>query len=130
MFTMATQIIDEFDKVRKASEKAIERSHKRGGFLVRSAAVASIDRSEGPSRQGSPPHTHKGNWLRRAIRYAADFAGAVIGPMFSIFDTTGEAHEFGKMFRGRKYPPRPFMGPALEATSDQFAGTFKGSIGE
>jgi hypothetical protein len=57
--------------------------------------------------------------LRRSIRYAVIKRGAsrrssvVIGPVPEVISLVGAAHEYGGMFRGRKYPERPYMRPAL-----------------
>ena len=70
--------------------------------------------------------------LARAIRYRVDYTvpDAVIGPVGSVIAGIGELHEFGGEYKNHPYPPRPFMGPALERELDNFAGEFAGSIGE
>ena len=86
--------------------------------------------AEGPSVPGQPPHTHKGTYLRRAVRWDADKTSAVIGPMASIVDQAGAVHEFGQVRLGTDYPERPFMLPALERALPRFAGQWQGSVGE
>lgn len=131
MFGMTVQIKNEVDRVRRAARDATRGSFSRTAFQIRKTAVESIVRAEGPSAPGEPPHTHRGNWLRRAIRYASDKEGVVIGPLFSIFGETGKAHEFGGRFREETFEPRPFMNPALTANLDVFANSWSGSsIGE
>ena len=128
MFGLSVEIQDATDRVRRAARDAESGSVRRTAFLIRETAVKSIERSEGPSAIGAPPHTHKGNWLRRAIRYAVDKASAVIGPMFSVLGEAGKAHEFGGMFRGQQFDKRPFMGPSLDKNLDLFVGSFAGSV--
>ena len=67
-----------------------------------------------PSSPGRPPHT-KG-LLKEAIDFEQSFSGesAIIGPKSEVVSNVGGAHEFGGPFRGRQYPKRPFMGPALD----------------
>lgn len=83
---------------------------------VRKLARQSMRPSRRPSRRGRPPHTRgKRRNLPNAILYAVEPDGsrAVVGPAYSRIKTVGKAHEKGGWFRGRKYPKRPFMGPAL-----------------
>jgi phage gpG-like protein len=85
-----------------------------------------------PSRPGTPPNTHT-KQLPRSIVFAADSSGGsfVIGPSRSGIDEIGQVHEFGGKFRGRNYPARPFMRPAIEnpnsqrAITENFQGKFK-----
>jgi len=130
MFGFGVKIENKLDRVAKAAETGEFRSFARAAFAIRQTAVESIERAAGPSAPGEPPHTHRRMFLRRAIRYAANREGAVIGPRFSVVGTAGEAHEFGGEYRGNKYPARPFMFPALQANLDRFAGAWAGSIGE
>lgn len=128
MFGMTVRITNEVEAVRKAGREAARQSFSRTAFLIRQSAVQSVEKAEGPSSPGSPPHTHRRMFLRRAIRYQADKEGAVIGPQFSMFGIAAQAHEFGGEFRGGQYPKRPFMGPALDKNLANFAGSFAGSI--
>ncbi len=128
MFGVTIKIKNEVEKVRLAGRDAARGSFSRAAFLIRQTAVQSVERAEGPSTPGSPVHTHRGNWFRRAIRYSADKEGAVIGPMFSVVGTVGQAHEFGGDYKGNDYPQRPTMGPALEQNLDAFASNWNGSI--
>lgn len=130
MFELAVHIRDEVQRVRRAARDAAKGSFNRTAFLIRQTAVESVERAKGPSAPGSPPHTHRGNYFRRAIRYAVDKNGAVIGPMFSVVADVGAAHEFGGNYRGQEYPKRPTMAPALDANLDIFAGSWSGSISE
>jgi hypothetical protein len=101
-----------------AAKKATARALKIAGFEIRKSAIESIESvpTRLPSFAGQPPHTHKGNYLKRAILYSVDEAEetAVIGPSIDKVGTSGKAHEFGGDYKGTEYPARPFMGPALK----------------
>lgn len=128
MFGMTVRITNEVEAVRKAGREAARKSFPRAAFLIRQSAIQSIEKATGPSTPGTPPHTHRRMFMRRAIRYAADRDGAVIGPQFSTVGTAGSPHEFGGSYKGGDYPKRPFMGPALNKNLANFAGSFAGSI--
>lgn len=117
-------------KVQDAAEKAAYRNFGHAAASISKDMKASLLKSSGPSEPGDPPHTHKGVYMRRAVRYAANKEGAVIGPRASIVGESGAAHEFGETYRGTDYPERPFAGPALERNESRFAGLWRGSIGE
>lgn len=114
--------------VKAAKDKGAFRSFSHGAASISKDAKSSLETAAGPSNAGEPPHTHKGALLRRAVRYAADKTGAVIGPVASMVGLAGEAHEFGKEFRGTDYPERPFMEPALERAAPRIADSWRGSI--
>lgn len=117
-------------RVQKAAEQAAFKNFGHAAASIRKTAVESIEKAAGPSEPGRPPHTHRRMFLRRAIRYAADKEGAVIGPAFSTVGTAGEAHEFGGVYKGGVFPQRPFMGPALMENLPRFASEWRGSITE
>jgi len=124
------KIEDNTKAVAEAADKAAFRNFGHAAARISKDAKASIDRAKGPSAPGEAPHTHKRVFLRRAIRYAANRDGAVIGPQHSIVGEAGAIHEFGETFKGAQYPERPFMEPALEQNLNRFAGEWQGSIGE
>lgn len=69
------------------------------------------------SLPGQPPRSPTG-LLRKSIgcEYETEYGTdqiARIGPRYSLFANVGKAHEHGVRFRGRNYPKRPFMAPAL-----------------
>ena len=53
--------------------------------------------------------------LRKAIGFDVNTRKltSVIGPRRSIVGIVGQTHEFGKRFRGKKFPKRPFQRPTL-----------------
>lgn len=122
----------EFDP--KPVDKAVERKSidniRHAAFSIRKQAIASIDKAPGPSTAGQPPHTKgRSKGLPRAIRVdmEGDFLG-VVGVDASVLGTSMEVHEHSGVRKGTKYQARPFMGPALEANLDRFAGGFGGEV--
>jgi hypothetical protein len=128
---LAVTYTDSTQKVVDAADKATFRNLARAAFRVRKTAIASITTSKVASSPGKAPHTKRGN-LRRAILYGVDKKqrNAFIGPRFSVVGEAGAAHEFGEKYRDNDYPERPFMGPALDEATPEFAQSFAGSIGE
>jgi hypothetical protein len=136
------KIEDNVKRVEEAAERATFRNVGHGAATLRSEAIESIIPAEGPSEEGTPPHTHtagvtrKGKVrrgeLQRAIVYDVDRAAqsALIGPRESVVGESGAAHEFGGEFKGQDYPERSFMGSALDNNDDRLAESFAGSIGE
>lgn len=116
--------------VEKAAERAAFKNFGHAAARISKDAKATLLKAEGPSEPGTPPHTHRGAFLRRAVRFAADKKGAVIGPRESIVGEAGSAHEHGGDYKGQDFPQRPFMFPALEKNMDRFAQEWAGSIGE
>lgn len=129
MFGMRSTYTDSTRKVEKETEKAQFRNFYHAAASISKTAKASVERAEGPSDPGTPVHTHRRTYFRRAIRYAANKMGAVIGPVASIVGGSARPHEFGEIYKGVKYPERPTMRPALEKSTQRFAGQWKGSIG-
>lgn len=120
------------EKINEAVDRAAFRNLGHAAAAIRKDVVSTLQTAPGPSPAGSPPHTHKGAFLRRAIRFDYDKEAqeAVIGPMASIVGVAGQAHEFGGHHRGQNYPERAFMFPALERNVDRFSSEWEGSIGE
>lgn len=146
---MISLIVSIDEQIKERLEKEAGRSAYRNFFhaaaSVRKSAQQSIDnappasterrrrRRRGPrrltpSRAGTPIHTRRGQ-ARRAIVFAADEKGAVIGPRYSVMGKAFAAHEFGLKYMGQDFPERPTMAPALEESLDRFADQWRGSIG-
>lgn len=117
-------------RVADAVERAAFRNFGHAAARISKDAKESLLTAEGPSAPGTPPHTHQGAFLRRAVRFDATKEDAVIGPMASIVGEVGRAHELGEEFRGQLFDERSFMQPALEKNLDRFASDWAGSIGE
>jgi len=119
------------EKIRRAEEEARFRNFGHAAARIRLDAQASIipDPLGKPSPPGQPPATKKGQ-LRRAIRYAVDRFGAIVGASANVVGTSASAHELGGPYKGADYDERAFMGPALLQNIDRFGGSWRGSIGE
>lgn len=134
------QFIDLTPMVQVAADKASFKNVGHAASSIRKDAIDSIKQAEGPSRPGTPPHTHTGGTtkrgtqkkghLQKSIAFAENKAAqeAIAGPMLSVVGLAGEAHEKGGSFRGDQFPERPFMGPALQRAIPRFTGSFAGSF--
>jgi hypothetical protein len=132
MIGLSVQIEDTTKRVDNAAQKAAFRNFRHAAASISRDSKQSLEKApQGEaSAPGEPPHTHRGTYFRRAVRYEADDQGAIIGPMASVVGESFAAHEFGEVFHGADYPERPTMGPALERAIPRFAGDWQGSIGE
>ena len=101
-------------RVRDAAKKGSFKSLNHAGAAIRITARRSIRRNKKPSREGTPPHTRKGQ-LKRSLRYAVnkDKGSVIIGPTYTMVGRSGMAHEFGGKYKKQHYAARSFMGPAL-----------------
>lgn len=127
----AVLTVDTFiGEIEIAEERARIGNFRHAAGAIRKDAIASIipDPLGKSSPAGHPVATRRGQ-AKRAIVYAADKYGAVIGPTANLVGTSMSAHEFGGSYKGQRYPKRPTMGPALERQTDRFAGSWRGSIG-
>jgi hypothetical protein len=114
------------ERIRRAADKAQAGYLRSVGYLVSLLAKKRIVRSSVKAPPGQPPTTRRG-LLRRAIRYAVapDRQSVVIGPTHVLVGTAGQPHEHGGWYKGERYPPRPFMGPALEEASPLIGPLYK-----
>lgn len=117
------------DRVRRAAQRGNFKSLRHAASALRLTAKRSIRRRKKASAPGQPPHTSRGA-LRKAILYdvARGRDAALIGPVYSMVGAVGAAHEFGGEYRGDDYPPRPFMGPALEEIEPRLPQFWAGSV--
>lgn len=135
MFDLKVKTDDATKRVKAAADTAAFRNLGHAVASISKDVKASLEKADGPSPPGKPPHTHRGTFLRRAVRFASEppsspVKSAVVGPMASVVGTSGAAHEFGGDFKGTDLPERPFMEPALMRALPRFADSWKGSIGE
>lgn len=119
-------------KIRRRVDQGNFRSLAHAAATIRLVARRSIRQRKDPklhSPIGSPPFTHTKR-LRNAIMYAVDRfrTRAVIGPAKRIVGTSGAAHEFGGEYKGRRYPKRPFMGPALMKVRHRLPRKWRNSV--
>jgi len=120
------------DTTRRVARRAKDGSIKslgHAGAVIRLTARRSIRKRKGPSPEGKPPHTRKGQ-LRKAIMYAVDTfdESVTVGPEFRGVGRSGSAHEHGGRYKKQRYPKRPYMGPALEKTKERLPKLWAGSV--
>lgn len=96
---------------------------------IRLTARRSIREHPKPSLPGTPPHTQT-RLLKESIVYRVDDVqrSVLVGPDATIIGPIGCVHEFGGLFRGRRYPARPFMGPAVQKNIHRLPKLWAGSI--
>lgn len=132
MIGLTVQVENNFKRVEDAARKAAFKNLKHAAASISKDEKASFEKApQGQaSTPGSPPHTHRGQFIKRAVRFESDDESAVIGPMASVVGEVGAVHEFGETYKGTDYPEREFAGPALERGAPRFAGSWQGSVGE
>lgn len=122
--------LDFGDEPLMGAVKYANRKAMRGvGAYVRRVAVNSVHRSRSASAAGTPPHTRRG-LLKNSILFGVEGDGrsVVIGPAKSFVGISMTAHEFGGMYRGRKYPKRQLMEPALMQSAPELPKLWKDAI--
>lgn len=102
---------------------------RRAGAYVRKAARNQVSASDRASAPGTPPHTRRG-LLKNSLLFGVEKKkqSVVIGPAESIIGTAMAAHEFGGLYRKRRYPKRPLMGPTLEKTASKLPSLWEKSV--
>lgn len=130
MIDFKVKVEDTSSRVTDAVKKTAFRNFSHAAASIRKDAASTLERAEGPSEPGSPPHTHKGSQLKRSLRYDADERGAVIGPLASMVGESAAAHEFGGVYKGTDFDERPFMQPALDRAIPRLGGDWAGAVGE
>ena len=118
-------------KLEKAVAKEAYRSFAHAAASIRKDARASIKRSNKPGPPGGPVRSKRGQGgglAKRAILYAANKQGAVIGFAASKIDQAMEAHEHGKERGGVRFPKRPTMQLALQRNLARFHREWRGAI--
>ena len=85
-------------------------------------------RSRPASPPGTPPFTHDGTF-RNAIAFGFDGRESVlIGFLKDKVDDLAELHEFGGRRRGKTYPARPTIGPALEKVTPKLPEFWRDAV--
>ena len=130
MIGFNVRTIDETKNVKTAADRAVYKSLGHAAASIRKTARGLIVTSAEPAAPGEPVHTRHRR-LPNAIVYdvSRDRQYAIIGPARSFAGPVGGAHEHGGEFRGQRYEPRPFMGPAMTQNSERFARSWSASIG-
>lgn len=117
------------DRLAGAVKYASKQALRRAGAYVRAVAVNSVRKAKDAAPPGSPPHTRRG-LLKRAVRFdsSGDGMTVAVGPVRSAVGLSMTAHEFGGLYRGRKYPQRRLMGPALGRSVPELAKLWRDSV--
>ena len=78
---------------------------------------------------GTPPNTRRG-LLKQSLLFGVEKQrqSVVIGPAESFIGTAMTAHEFGGIYRTRRYPRRPLMKPTLEKTLPKLPALWENSV--
>ena len=126
-----TKVRVEFDSdaVRNAVRGGGVKSLRQAGAYVRAAARHSVRKSPRASAAGTPPHTRRG-LLKRSLLFGVEprRMAVVIGPAYRFVGLSMTAHEFGGMYRRRKYPKRALMGPTLQKTAPNISKMWADSV--
>ena len=117
------------DAVRNAVRRGGVKSLRQAGAYVRKAARHAVKKSSRASAAGTPPHTRRG-LLRNSILFGVEKhrMAVVIGPAYEFVGISMTAHEFGWMYRRRRYPKRPLMGPTLQKTAPNISKMWADSV--
>ena len=117
------------DAVRNAVRRGGVKSLRQAGAYVRKAARHAVKKSSRASAAGTPPHTRRG-LLRNSILFRVEKhrMAVVIGPAYEFVGISMTAHEFGGMYRRRRYPKRPLMGPTLQKTAPNISKMWADSV--
>jgi len=117
------------DAMKRAVEKGSLASLRQAGAYVRKSARHAVHRSKKSSLAGTPPHTRRG-LLKRSLLFGVEKSrmAVVIGPAYQFVGISMTAHEFGGMYRRRKYPKRPLMGPTLQKTAPNISKLWANSV--
>lgn len=128
---MSVKVRIEFDeeKVLSSVKNGGVKALRQAGAYVRKSARNAISRSSKSASPGSPPHTRRG-LLKRSILFGVEKSrmAVVIGPARTFVGISMIAHEFGGMYRHRRYPKRPLMGPTLEKTAPKLPALWENSV--
>lgn len=102
---------------------------RRSGAYLRKVARNMVKKGNSASAPGTPPHTKSGR-LKSSILFGVDNQSetVVIGPAGNMVGTVMFAHEFGGKYKRQKYPKRPLMGPALEASEPKLSKFWEDSL--
>ena len=117
------------DAVRNAVRRGGVQSLRQAGAYVRKAARHAVKKSSRASAAGTPPHTRRG-LLRNSILFGVEKhrMAVVIGPAYEFVGISMTAHEFGGMYRRRRYPKRALMGPTLQKTAPNISKMWADSV--
>ena len=123
------RVVFDSDAVRNAVRKGGVKSLRQAGAYVRKAARHAVKKSPKASSAGTPPHTRRG-LLKRSLLFGVEprRMAVVIGPAYQFVGISMTAHEFGGMYRRRKYPKRALMEPTLQKTAPKISKMWADSV--
>ena len=121
----------EVQKVLKIKSRRAYDTLGRAGAYTR-AVMRNTIRSNKKARPGGKPMTSPTKLARSSIVFSVNEKdeSVQIGPKYSILGRIGSVHEFGGMFRGRKYPARPFAAPTIPKVQPKLAEFWRGTVTE
>lgn len=130
MFGIEFHSRDDWKGLEQKALKGNYRSLGHAAASIRRDVLSTIERSPEYAAVGTPIHTRKG-LMKKAIRFEVnkEYQDAVIGPRYSVVETSGEPHEKGVPYMGRNYPKRAFMMPGLLRALPRLTAYWSGSIG-
>lgn len=102
---------------------------RRAGAYIRKAARNKVTTSSNSSTPGSSPNTRRG-LLKNSLLFGVEkrIPSVVIGPAESIIGLAMTPHEYGGMYRKRRYPKRPLMNPTLTAAIPKLPKLWEKSV--
>lgn len=125
-------------KVTKAMDRKTARAMIRTGGTMRKHAQYSMRSRQKPAPAGQPPHARKRKLLKRELyfSYSDQTKSVVVGPIITpnskqpslpkLMEQGGHITYVTKKLKlkVKKYAPRPYMNPALEANRGKIAGYY------
>lgn len=130
MFGIEHRVEDNFREVVDKVNKGNFNSLTHAAASIRRDVISTIERSPYPSEPGTPIHTRRG-LAKKAMWFnvSKEDQDAVIGTRYSVIQSSGEPHEKGVPYKGRRYPKRAFVMPGFLRAIPRMAGYWSGSIG-
>jgi hypothetical protein len=129
MISLEAKFIDKIKALKKAKREGMIEGLYEAGAYIRRTARRLIRPNKKSSKPGTPPNTQT-RILRESILFFVnrERESLIVGPSRRKVEMVGAVHEFGKTFMGRKYPKRPFMGPAFDIAKKRLPEKWKNSV--
>ncbi len=108
----------EKQKILMVVDRANIQGLRRAGAYIRKAARNKVKTSPSASMPNSPPNTRRG-LLKNSLLFGVEKhkKSVVVGPAEKFIGQSMKAHEYGGIYRKRRYPKRPLMQPTLIQTA-------------
>jgi phage gpG-like protein len=137
MISLQVKFEDKTKALKKKIKEGTLESLGQAGGAIRLTARRSLRPGRGKralakgasiaSDPGSPPFSPT-RLLKNSILYQVEDENVIVGPNKKEISLIGNVHEFGGVEKGRRYPARPFMGPAFEKLRPRLAKFWADSI--